>query len=71
MDIKNLEKKANQLRNEVLDICIDNGGHIASSFSCIDILVSLYYDNVLNHDSERPDWKTRDRFILSKGQKKF
>lgn len=43
------------------------GGHIASSFSCVEILVSLYYGNILNIDPSNPDSEDRDRFILSKG----
>ena len=41
-------------------------GHIASSFSCIEILTALYFHQ-LNVDSKYPNWKNRDRFILSKG----
>jgi transketolase len=40
--------------------------HLASALSCIDIVTVLYH-SVLNIDPLRPDWETRDRFILSKG----
>ena len=40
----NLALKANQMRTKVLEMVIRHGGHIASSFSCVEILVSLYYD---------------------------
>ncbi|MHB9054418.1 MAG: transketolase [Thermoleophilia bacterium] len=45
-----------------------NGGssHIGSVFSLADILAVLY-DSVLNVDPENPKWRSRDRFILSKG----
>jgi transketolase len=59
--------KANQIRTQVLEMVIRNGGHIASSFSCVEILVSLYYDGFLKVRPERPTWPIRDRFILSKG----
>jgi transketolase len=36
--------------------------------SSIDILVALYYGNILKFLPENPEWKERDRFILSKGQ---
>ena len=42
------------------------GGHLAGSLSCIDILIALYFE-VLNHRPDQPDWPKRDRFILSKG----
>ncbi|MCK5240841.1 transketolase [bacterium] len=41
-------------------------GHCGGSLSCADILATLYYSE-LNHDPQKPDWKQRDRFILSKG----
>lgn len=43
-----------------------NGGHLAGSLSCIDLLVTLYTD-VMNHRPEEPSWSDRDRFVLSKG----
>ena len=43
-----------------------NRGHVGSSLSPIEILRVLY-DDVLRHDPENPDWRERDRCILSKG----
>jgi transketolase len=64
-----LEKKANYIRNLVLDMCCGAGtGHITSSFSCTEMLVALYYGGILNVDPKNPEWEDRDRFILSKGQ---
>jgi transketolase len=62
-----LKKKANWVRNQVLDMCIRGGGHLVSAFSCVDILVALYYANILRFDPGKPNWEKRDRFILSKG----
>lgn len=67
--IRRLKKKSFQIRNEMLDMCIKAGtGHVTSSLSCIDIIVTLYYGNILRYDPKNPNWKERDRFILSKGQ---
>lgn len=64
-----LKKKANYIRNQVLDMCVKAGtGHVTSSFSCTEILVSLYYGGVLRYKPDNPKWENRDRFILSKGQ---
>ena len=41
-------------------------GHIGTSFSSIEILVSLYFE-IMNIDPHNPNWSERDRFILSKG----
>ena len=63
-----LKHKANWIRRQVLEMTVKAGaGHIAPSFSCIDILVALYY-GVLKIDPKNPHWPGRDRFILSKGQ---
>ena len=42
-------------------------GHIATSLSAVEILVELYFDQLLRYDAKKPDWKERDRFVLSKG----
>jgi transketolase len=64
-----LEKKANYIRQRLLDMCIRAGtGHVTSSFSCTEILVALYHGGILRYDAANPKWPERDRFILSKGQ---
>ena len=67
VDIAGLEHKAKQIRNMILQMCISTGGHIVSSLSCVDILVTLYYGGNLNIDPSYPEWEDRDRFFLSKG----
>lgn len=63
----NLTDKAFELRKEVIDLIYKHRcGHMGGDLSVMDILVTLYYDqmNVIKcgiHD------KNRDRFILSKG----
>jgi len=43
-----------------------DASHIGSSFSCVEILVALYF-HVLKIDPAKPKWPQRDRLILSKG----
>ena len=62
-----LTQKAAALRLKVLQMCLQSGGHIASSFSCVEIMVGLYYSGALRYAPDNPDWAERDRFILSKG----
>lgn len=63
-----LEKKARYIRNQVLDMCVRAGtGHVTSAFSCTEILVSLFYGDILKFDPKNPKWEGRDYFILSKG----
>ncbi len=66
-DIKKLEKKATELRKDIVTmICKSKSGHPGGSLSIIDIMTALYYD-VMNIDVANPQKEDRDRFILSKG----
>jgi transketolase len=64
-----LKSKALWVRQQTLKMACGAGeGHIASSFSCTEIMVCLYQGGVLNVDPKHPKWSERDRFLLSKGQ---
>jgi len=66
--IRKLEKKANWVRKQVLEMIVSAGrGHIGGALSCTDILVALYYGGILRFDCDDENWDQRDRFILSKG----
>ena len=66
--IRKLEKKSRWVRNQVLEMIASAGkGHIGGAFSSTDILVALYYGDILRFDPSDKDWNRRDRFILSKG----
>lgn len=68
-EIAELQKKSNHIRRQILDMCVRaKTGHVTSSFSSVEILVSLYYGGILRYKASRPQWDNRDRFILSKGQ---
>ncbi|RYZ98366.1 MAG: transketolase [Proteobacteria bacterium] len=41
-------------------------GHPGGSLSLADLMAAFYF-NLLKHDPKNPEWKERDRFILSKG----
>jgi len=61
MKIDRMKEKSKELRRAVLDMCIKaKTGHLTSSYSCIEIMVYLYYSGLF-------DFKT-DTFILSKAQ---
>ena len=62
-----LKKKAIEIRKDILKmLMIAGSGHTGGSLSIVDILVALYY-HTLKHDPAKPDWRERDRFLLSKG----
>ena len=44
-----------------------NIAHLASAFSIVEILYSLYINKNLSYDPKNPMWENRDIFILSKG----
>ena len=68
IDYRALRERSHWLRNELFEMA--NGGrkgHIPSSYSCAEVVVSLYYGGILRVDSQNPSWPDRDRFIVSKG----
>lgn len=66
-----LNQKAKELRKTAFDTVINAGkGHLGGSLSSTEILVALYYGDVLNNnhtDLFHPKSDDRDRFIISKG----
>lgn len=42
-------------------------GHIASAYSCLEILYTLYLEKIMNIDIMKLDSCTRDKFVMSKG----
>ena len=65
--VAELEKVANKLRYDVV-MMIGTGkpGHLGGSSSVADIIAVLYFHK-MRHDSSKPKWPDRDRFLLSKG----
>ena len=67
MTTDELFNKAIDLRCKLFDMSLKAGsGHFGGSLSSMDILTVLYYDE-LNIRPDEPQWKDRDRFVLSKG----
>src|SRR5512136_1440348 len=65
--IQDLAKRAQKIRLDVLDMVYRRqAGHPGGSFSAAEILACLYFHQ-LKIDPARPQWESRDRFILSKG----
>jgi transketolase len=65
---KNLIDKSKWLRKEIFEMVIGvNQGHIASALSQCEIVISLFYGSILNYKENEPDFKDRDKLIISKG----
>ena len=64
---EDLEEKAKKVRSDIIKMILKAGaGHPAGSLGMTDVFVALYF-TILNHDPEKPNWKDRDRLILSAG----
>ena len=67
MDIKELQKKAVEVRKGVIvGTHAAKSGHPGGSLSAADIFTYLFFEE-LNIDPANPDKPDRDRFVLSKG----
>ncbi|MBS3740553.1 MAG: transketolase [Candidatus Cloacimonetes bacterium] len=65
--IEKLKNIALELRRDILKMIAKAGsGHPGGSLSATDIGTALFFSE-MKYDSNDPDWKERDRFILSKG----
>ena len=66
-NIKRLKEKANLIRQDIIKALVKAGsGHSAGPLDMADIFTALYF-NILNHNPKEPNWKDRDRLILSCG----
>ncbi len=62
-----LARRADWIRLKTVELIAQAGlGHYSSTFSCAEIIATLYY-SVLRLDPGVPDWPDRDRFLLGKG----
>lgn len=69
MELHNIDSRmlAWKIRRHALDMVHSaHASHIASVFSCADIVAVLYAD-ILKYDVKNPELEDRDRLILSKG----
>lgn len=66
-DYAELKEKAQNIRiNALKAIHAAGSGHPGGSFSCTEILTTLYFE-VMNIDPKDPEKVDRDKFVLSKG----
>ena len=65
--VDRLRLKCLDVRRDIIEMVYAGGsGHPGGSLSAVEILTALYFE-VMRIRPEEPDWKERDRFILSKG----
>jgi transketolase len=62
-----LREHAKEVRREIVKMLTEAGsGHTGGSLSAADIVAALYFYK-MRHRPEDPEWRERDRFVLSKG----
>lgn len=64
--IQELEKKALDIRCDLLDLSTIQNIHIGGDLSITDVMTVLWQYK-LKYDPQNPNWDMRDRFVLSKG----
>lgn len=66
-EINRLELQANEIRQSIIEMLVEAGsGHTAGPLDMADVFTLLYFE-VMRHDPKNPDWKDRDRLVLSNG----
>ncbi|MCR5640545.1 MAG: transketolase [Lachnospiraceae bacterium] len=62
------QQKLLHLRKQIFITGYKGGmAHLASCYSCLEMVYALYCKGILRFDATNPKWEDRDRFILSKG----
>ncbi|MBR1581318.1 MAG: transketolase [Selenomonadaceae bacterium] len=68
MDSKQLRAMCRTVREDIVTMIHGaKSGHPGGSLSATELMVGLYFGDVIKVDPKNPDWDQRDRFILSKG----
>ena len=67
VEVREIEMHAIEIRESIIGMLLKAGsGHTAGPLGMADVFATLYF-KVLNHNPAAPDWKHRDRVILSNG----
>ena len=67
-DINELNEICRAVRRDIVTMVhMAGSGHPGGSLSSTELMVGLYFGDVIKVDPKNPDWDGRDRFILSKG----
>ncbi len=66
--IKDLERIANDIREDIIRMLVEAGsGHSAGPLGLADVFTALYFGGALRHNPKKPNWPERDRLIMSNG----
>ncbi len=66
MEIKELKKKANKIRKDIIEMLVEaKSGHSAGPLGMVDVFTALYFGGVVKYDAKKPNWPERDMVVLS------
>ena len=66
MDTKELEQKANSIREDIIGMLTEaKSGHSAGSLGMVDVFTALYFGGIVKYDPKKVDWAERDMVVLS------
>jgi len=66
-DLNELAAIAKKLRRSIIEMLAEAGsGHPGGSLSAVEIVTALYFSK-MRYDAKNPQWRERDKFVLSKG----
>lgn len=65
--LKQLKYLSKKLRGLIFEVGLKNDGHISTSLSCVEILISLYFGGFLNFSKKKFKNMNRNTFVMSKG----
>ena len=67
-DVDALRDRARLIRRHIVEMLHEAAsGHPGGSLSAVELVTALYFGGILRHDPAQPEWRDRDRFVLSKG----
>ncbi len=62
-----IETMAAKIRASIIEMLVAAGsGHTAGPLGMADVFAAFYF-HILNHNPKKPEWKDRDRLVLSNG----
>jgi transketolase len=63
-----LAEIALEIRKDIIkSLYLAKSGHSGGSLGTADIFTTLFFDEFIRYNSQEPEWKNRDRFVLSAG----
>lgn len=66
--LQELQEIATEIRRDIIrSLVLAGSGHSGGPLGLADIFAVLYFGGIMRYQPDNPDWKGRDRFVLSAG----